>query len=273
MIDTDDTAPVAPAWFVRQISIPSLEAEEPVVLGGEHYGVLRLRTTPVPVINQIWERLLDRSKIFSALILALLVLVNLILRGNLAALQQLTVAVKRFKSGNFSVRVPASSGYEVRAVAGAFNDMAAELEAMLQSLKQSHRAQSEQLHFNQQLLAALPIPLYFKDTGGVCLGVNTAWENLYGYSAHEIVGRTVQDVFTSVPAVLAYHLKRDAELLLDPGRQTYEITIPTANDVLRDVIYYKATHTNVDGSVAGLIGAIVDITELKQVQAALHAEK
>ena len=273
VIDTDDVAPVAPAWFVRLLAIPSLEAAEPIMLGGEDYGVLRLRTTPVPVINQIWDRFLDRGKIFSALILALFILVNLILRGNLAALQQLTVVVKRFKSGNYSARVPASSGHEVGAVASAFNDMADELEALLQSLEESHRTQSEQLHFNLQLLATLPIPIYFKDASGVCLGVNAAWENLYGFSAAEVVGRTVQEIFAPIPAVLAYHLKKDAELLLDPGRQTYEITIPTAHGVMRDVIYYKATYTSVDGGVAGLIGAIVDISELKRMQAALHAEK
>ena len=190
---------MAPAWFVRLLSISSLETAEPVILGGEQYGVLRLRTTPVPVINQIWGRFLDWGKIFSGLILAIFVLVNLILRGNLAALGQLTVAVKRFKSGNYSVRVPASSGYETRAVASAFNDMAAELEALLQSLEESHRTQSEQLHFHLQLLAALPIPIYFKDTGGLCLGVNKAWENLYGVCAAEIVGRTAQDMFSDVP--------------------------------------------------------------------------
>ena len=264
---------MAPAWFVRLLSISSLETAEPVILGGEQYGVLRLRTTPVPVINQIWGRFLDWGKIFSGLILAIFVLVNLILRGNLAALGQLTVAVKRFKSGNYSVRVPASSGYETRAVASAFNDMAAELEALLQSLEESHRTQSEQLHFHLQLLAALPIPIYFKDTGGLCLGVNKAWENLYGICAAEIVGRTAQDMFSDVPEFIAYHLPMDAELLHHPGRQTYEITVPTAHGALRDVIYYKATFTNVEGSVAGLIGAIVDITERKQAQAALHAEK
>ena len=272
--DTDGmAAPLAPTWFVRLLSISALETAEPVILGGEHYGVLRLRTTPDPVINQIWSRFLDWGKIFSVFVLAVFVLVNLILRGNLAALRQLSAAVQRFKSGNYSVRVPVTSGYETRAVASAFNDMAAELEALLQSLEESHRTQSEQLHFNLQLLAALPIPIYFKDTDGMCLGVNTAWENLYGISAAEMVGRTAQDMFHSVPEFITYHMKMDAELLRDPGRQTYEITIPSAHGVLRDVIYYKATFTNVDGSVAGLIGAIVDITERKQAQAALHSEK
>lgn len=272
-MDVSSKDTVAPAWFVRLLAIPVFTTAEPVILGGEPYGVLRLRTTPVPVINMIWGRFLDRGKIFSVLILAIFVLVNLMLRGNLAALRQLSVAVKRFKSGNYSVRVPASSGFETRAVASAFNDMAAELEALLQSLEDSHRMQSEQLHFNQQLLAALPIPIYVKDTDGLCLGVNKAWENLYDVCADQIVGRTAQVMFSSAPQVLAYHLKMDAELLLHPGRQTYEITVPTAHGILRDVIYYKAAYTNVDGSVAGLIGAIVDITERKQAQAALHAEK
>lgn len=145
----------APSWFARLLAIPATEVAGPIMLGGEHYGVLRLRITPVPVINKIWQRLLDWGKIFSGFILAIFILVNLILRGNLAALGQLTVAVKRFKSGDYRVRVAASGSHETRAVAGAFNDMATELEALLQSLEESHRTQSEQLHFNQELLAAL----------------------------------------------------------------------------------------------------------------------
>lgn len=145
----------APSWFARLLAIPATEVAGPIMLGGEHYGVLRLRITPVPVINKIWQRLLDWGKILSGFILAIFILVNLILRGNLAALGQLTVAVKRFKSGDYRVRVAASGSHETRAVAGAFNDMATELEALLQSLEESHRTQSEQLHFNQELLAAL----------------------------------------------------------------------------------------------------------------------
>lgn len=145
----------APSWFARLLAIPATEVAGPIMLGGEHYGVLRLRITPVPVINKIWQRLLDWGKIFSGFILAIFILVNLILRGNLAALGQLTVAVKRFKSGDYRVRVAASGSHETRVVAGAFNDMATELEALLQSLEESHRTQSEQLHFNQELLAAL----------------------------------------------------------------------------------------------------------------------
>ncbi|NMM37208.1 MAG: EAL domain-containing protein [Glaciimonas sp.] len=267
------TALLAPAWFVRLLAIPAPEIAAPIMLGGEYYGVLRLRITPVPVMNKIWRRFLDWGKIFSGFIVAVFLLINLILRSNLAAIRQLSVAVKRFRAGNYSVRVPASGSHETRGMASAFNGMAAELEALLQSLEESNSTQSEQLHFNQQLLAALPIPLYFKDTDGVCLGVNTAWENLYGFSTDEIVGHSVQDVFPILPGFAAHHLKMDAELFQHPGRQTYEITIPAANGILRDVIYYKATYTNVEGSVAGLIGAIVDITERKQAQAALQAEK
>ncbi|MGV8894341.1 MAG: EAL domain-containing protein [Burkholderiaceae bacterium] len=264
---------LAPLWFARLLAIPAAEIAGPIMLGGEHYGVLRLRITPVPVINKIWQRLLDWSKIFSGFILAIFILVNLMLRGNLAELRQLSAAVKRFKSGNYSVRVPASGGFEARTLSNAFNDMAAELEALLQSLKVSHRMQSQQLHFNQELLAALPIPLHFMDTDGVCLGVNAAWENFYGFSAAEVVGHRPQDTLTAMPDFVAYHMEMNSALFQYPGRQTYEITVPAAHGDLHDVICYQATYTNVEGRVAGLICVTVDITERKQAQIALQAEK
>lgn len=274
VVDTvDRDALLAPSWFVHLLAIPAAEIVGPIMLGGEHYGVLRLRITPVPVINKIWQRLLDWGKIFSGFILAIFILVNMILRGNLAALEQLTVAAKKFKAGNYSVRVPARGSHETRAVASAFSDMAAELEVLLQSLEESHRLQSEQLHFNQELLAALPIPLYFMDAEGVCLGVNAAWENFYGISAAEIVGHRPRDTLTVTPDFVAHHMEMDSALFQHRGRQTYEITVPAAHGDLHDVICYKATYTNVEGRVAGLICVTVDITERKQAQIAMQAEK
>src|SRR5437763_6974282 len=65
----------------------------------------------------------------------------------------------------------------------------------------------------------------------------------------------------------------DRELYANPGRQNYEITVRAANGELRDTIYYKATYTDARGEVAGLIGAIVDITARINAESALRANE
>jgi PAS domain S-box-containing protein len=60
-----------------------------------------------------------------------------------------------------------------------------------------------------------------------------------------------------------YHQK-DEELFREPGFQQYESLVQNRNGVLRTVMFYKTPHTRYDGKVIGLIGVIVDVTELKR---------
>jgi signal transduction histidine kinase/DNA-binding response OmpR family regulator/HPt (histidine-containing phosphotransfer) domain-containing protein len=60
------------------------------------------------------------------------------------------------------------------------------------------------------------------------------------------------------------HDAHDRELLQAISHQMYEAKIPQRNGIVRDGIYYKATRTRADGSIAGLVGTISDITERKQ---------
>ena len=56
-------------------------------------------------------------------------------------------------------------------------------------------------------------------------------------------------------------------------RNDNEILVRAANAQLREMAYFKAPFTDIDGKVAGTIGTLVDITERKLAQEALLAEK
>ena len=64
------------------------------------------------------------------------------------------------------------------------------------------------------------------------------------------------------------HDERDRELLHTVSRQDYEAQIPNRNGTVLDGIYHKATLTRPDGSIAGLVGTISDITERKALERA-----
>src|SRR5437016_303707 len=120
-----------------------------------------------------------------------------------------------------------------------------------------------------QLVEALPVPMFVKSRDGRYLGVNRAWEEFFGVSRASFLGKQVKDLYPQNSAIAEKHLEMDGQLWRNPGGQSYEATVTARDGRLRDTIYYKATFANGSGEVAGLMGAIVDITARKQAEASL----
>jgi diguanylate cyclase (GGDEF)-like protein/PAS domain S-box-containing protein len=118
----------------------------------------------------------------------------------------------------------------------------------------------------QQMIEALPNPIFFKSIDGRYRGVNKAWELFFGLPRQAIVGKTAREVFAGNPELAAASEQMHAALLGEPGSRMFEATIPGPDGRPRDVLYYKATYGEAEGAVSGVIGTIVDITERKQVE-------
>jgi len=132
---------------------------------------------------------------------------------------------------------------------------------------------ASQLDAAFKLVDSLAVPVFFKSRDGRYLGVNRAWEEFFGIQGESFIGKEVRDLYPQDPAIAERHAQMDRELYANPGRQNYEITVRAANGELRDTIYYKATYTDARGEVAGLIGAIVDITARINAESALRANE
>jgi diguanylate cyclase (GGDEF)-like protein/PAS domain S-box-containing protein len=130
----------------------------------------------------------------------------------------------------------------------------------------------QEKNFIQELIEIVPNPVYFKDPEGRYLGFNRAWERFFGRPRAAWIGKTVFDLF---PGELAQqHHREDQALYQSAGTQSYEIVIPAGDESARNVIYNKGLFTKDDGTVAGLIGVITDITERKRAEAEVwHAEE
>ena len=140
-----------------------------------------------------------------------------------------------------------------------------------QDLRASEARLADSQRMTEQLLEALPNPIFFKGTDGRYLGVNRAWENLFGVPRTQIVGKTLHELHAARPELAAGRQASDEALWDSPGTQCFETTIRTADARSRAAIYYKATVTRADGTVAGLIGTIVDITERKKLEQQFEA--
>lgn len=122
----------------------------------------------------------------------------------------------------------------------------------------------EQFDFLATLMETISIPLFYKDRQGRYTGCNKAFEDFFGMSKAEIIGKTVFDV--GPPDIAEKYFKMDEELFNKPGKQVYEWKVKTRRHGLRDVIFNKATFKDIKGSVNGLVGAILDITDLKKAE-------
>jgi len=120
----------------------------------------------------------------------------------------------------------------------------------------------------QTLLDAIPYPFFYKDLQGRFLGCNRAFEATRGQTRNELTGKTVFDLLPMEEA-RRLHLK-DQELLDSGGSATFpeEVTQPAWGS--RQVIVNKATFNHADGSLAGIVTTVMDVTEQKLAEAALR---
>ncbi|MGV3756082.1 MAG: PAS domain S-box protein [Verrucomicrobiota bacterium] len=128
-----------------------------------------------------------------------------------------------------------------------------------------------QLRFQQTLMSTIPVPIFTKDLAGRYLEWNLACEKFMAMKREDSRGKTVTDL--APPELAKVHVQKDQELLSQGGIQAYECKVRSATGELRTAIFHKAILTGQDGQPQGIIGAVLDITELKKVQEHLLLEE
>lgn len=113
------------------------------------------------------------------------------------------------------------------------------------------------------VLDLIPVPVFTKDVQGRYLACNAAFERFMRTSRAKIVGKTVYELW---PKTLAdIYSEKDKELYDNPGLQVYE----TDQIILgreSTVQFHKATFSDIDGKIAGLLGVIFDRTTEKALE-------
>jgi PAS domain S-box-containing protein len=134
--------------------------------------------------------------------------------------------------------------------------------------KLAERKLADNLKFLQILIDTIPVPVFYKNTQGTYIGCNNAFEKYLGKSREQIIGKTVYDI-NPVELADIFH-QSDMSLLRSGSMQTYETEVMHADGSAHDNIFYKAPFYNPDGTLGGLIGTMLDITERKHIEERLR---
>ena len=120
----------------------------------------------------------------------------------------------------------------------------------------------EEKNFFKNLIDTIPEPVFYKNKEGKYLGCNKAFADFLAMSSEEIIGKTV---FEMGPQELTNtYFEKDKELLANPGKQVYEWVVQNRSGERNTVKINKATFSNNEGKVEGIVGIITDITQAKE---------
>ncbi len=145
---------------------------------------------------------------------------------------------------------------------------------IIQDITERRRAGEElarQTAFQQTIIDAIPVPFFVKDTDGRYIIINAAYSALMGRPAAALLGRIAADVLP--PDQAALHERIDRAVLGDRVPRSYETMVESPERGRRTLVMHKAAFDSFHGTMGGIIGAMVDVTERKHAEDALRASR
>ncbi|MHC1697170.1 MAG: ATP-binding protein [Geobacteraceae bacterium] len=137
-----------------------------------------------------------------------------------------------------------------------------ELEKEILVRTQAETALTEQMKFLHTLLDTIPNPIFYTDGNGNCSGCNKAYEGFFGKTKEEITGHPAQDLhlvnLVKIPVGAGNNPPDNHDIL------RYEALLEHSDGTKRNVIFSKAAYADIEGNPAGLVGVVLDITDLRE---------
>jgi len=132
--------------------------------------------------------------------------------------------------------------------------------------KQAERAISQHLAFQKTLLDTIPYPMFVKNAESEFVGCNGAYEEAFGVSRGQIIGKTVLDLAYIPEEARADFQVEDQEVIRAASRRSRELSLTYGDGQEHVVLYSVDGFRLADGTPGGLIGLLVDITERKRAE-------
>ncbi|WP_320045805.1 diguanylate cyclase [uncultured Ilyobacter sp.] len=132
------------------------------------------------------------------------------------------------------------------------------------NLKDAVRAAEKKERLLESLLNTVPLPIYYQDKEGKYINCNRAFEEIVGKKRDNIIGKLHKEVWGE--NLKGCSTKNDMELLMNKKLQKTEYKITDGSGQTRIVVVDKTVFYTAEGEVGGIIGAISDITDIRQMQ-------
>ena len=114
----------------------------------------------------------------------------------------------------------------------------------------------------EQLLDAMPQPLFLTDANGDLQMANRAWVEWLGLANAAPDGTDSVDDLALVHAVIG----KGTDEVAAQGPRSWPVDLPRADGGLRETLLSKVPLHREDGHVVGVIGTMVDVTEFRQAE-------
>ncbi len=160
----------------------------------------------------------------------------------------------RLIQGILTITAVRDSAGRIRNYVGILADIT-EQKRVAEELRQTRQEIATKDTFLQVVLDSLPISIQVKDAAGRNLLLNEAAAQLFGFSKHELAGRTNFDVFPEASARLLQ--ETDALALAAGGTVVREISIEQQGAASRLLVHARSIKV---GDAPVLVSATVDIT-------------
>ncbi|MCF8357059.1 MAG: PAS domain-containing protein [Melioribacteraceae bacterium] len=126
---------------------------------------------------------------------------------------------------------------------------------------------SIQTEFITSMINNIPNPAFIKDPHGIFLGCNKQFELFMQSSGSQIIGKTTEEIFPA--ELVALEVERDKRIVENNEILNYETEYRDQLGEQKNIIVSKSIYNNLDGTVAGILGVIYDITEKRRAERAL----
>jgi PAS domain S-box-containing protein len=120
-----------------------------------------------------------------------------------------------------------------------------------------------------KILDSLPFPINYRDTHGVYLTCNRAFERLLGKGREELIGKSSNESHSA--KVDEMITMKDKELLDSATDVVYEHQFKSADGTNHEMLIYKSAIRNDSGDYEGIVSSLYDVSDKKKAE--LRSEK
>lgn len=141
-------------------------------------------------------------------------------------------------------------------------DVNAQLRSENKKLLNAENEITNQYNFLRTLLDVIPLPIYILDNETNFTDCNKAFSKFYREEKTNLLTKNFYSVIPDIQQ--ADFIEKRKNLLSGDRFLTYEKQLYTSSGDLKDLIFFESTFKSAFGSSAGIVGVILDITEIKE---------